>query len=353
MKPFPLPVVALGAGSQPEDPDLAYMPLPGEVESFIMPALPSSEDVSHLGRAIELIGQLAALAARWQPGERCVRELAGLNSEELALVNQVLGEGEVSAKALLADGGEARIQESVFAGVWRVCRFDANGQQTGDSVEVAPIPELAGLNSEELALVNQVLGEGEVSAKALLADGGEARIQESVFAGVWRVCRFDANGQQTGDSVEVAPIPELLIERAQAASRWLDALPPMPATLMNAAPIGAELLARQRQALDSPHVINFTLLPVTPDDLAWITELVGEGAVGIFSRGYGKCRVLATALTHVWRVQYFNTMNTLLLDTLEITRIPDVTLADGEDIADSAERLGEAHHWLCGAFDHV
>ena len=286
MKPFPLPVVALGAGSQPEDPDLAYMPLPGEVESFIMPALPSSEDVSHLGRAIELIGQLAALAARWQPGERCVRELAGLNSEELALVNQVLGEGEVSAKALLADGGEARIQESVFAGVWRVCRFDANGQQTGDSVEVAPIPEL-------------------------------------------------------------------LIERAQAASRWLDALPPMPATLMNAAPIGAELLARQRQALDSPHVINFTLLPVTPDDLAWITELVGEGAVGIFSRGYGKCRVLATALTHVWRVQYFNTMNTLLLDTLEITRIPDVTLADGEDIADSAERLGEAHHWLCGACDHV
>jgi hydrogenase-1 operon protein HyaF len=286
MKPFPLPVVALGAGSQPEDPDLAYMPLPGEVESFIMPALPSSEDVSHLGRAIELIGQLAALAARWQPGERCVRELAGLNSEELALVNQVLGEGEVSAKALLADGGEARIQESVFAGVWRVCRFDANGQQTGDSVEVAPIPEL-------------------------------------------------------------------LIERAQAASRWLDALPPMPATLMNAAPIGAELLARQRQALDSPHVINFTLLPVTPDDLAWITDVVGEGAVGIFSRGYGKCRVLATALTHVWRVQYFNTMNTLLLDTLEITRIPDVTLADGEDIADSAERLGEAHHWLCGAFDHV
>lgn len=233
-----------------------------------------------------MIGQLAALAARWQPGERCVRELAGLNSEELALVNQVLGEGEVSAKALLADGGEARIQESVFAGVWRVCRFDANGQQTGDSVEVAPIPEL-------------------------------------------------------------------LIERAQAASRWLDALPPMPATLMNAAPIGAELLARQRQALDSPHVINFTLLPVTPDDLAWITDLVGEGAVGIFSRGYGKCRVLATALTHVWRVQYFNTMNTLLLDTLEITRIPDVTLADGEDIADSAERLGEAHHWLCGAFDHV
>lgn len=286
MKPFPLPVVALGAGSQPEDPDLAYMPLPGEVESFIMPALPSSEDVSHLGRAIELIGQLAALAARWQPGERCVRELAGLNSEELALVNQVLGEGEVSAKALLADGGEARIQESVFAGVWRVCRFDANGQQTGDSVEVAPIPEL-------------------------------------------------------------------LIERAQAASRWLDALPLMPATLMNAAPIGAELLARQRQALDSPHVINFTLLPVTPDDLAWITDVVGEGAVGIFSRGYGKCRVLATALTHVWRVQYFNTMNTLLLDTLEITRIPDVTLADGEDIADSAERLGEAHHWLCGAFDHV
>lgn len=288
MKPFPLPVVAfVGAGSQPEDPDLAYMPLPVQMDSFTMPALPSSEDIRHLNTALAVVGELAELAARWTP----------------------------------AAGSLSR--------------------------------SLAGLPAADLTLINQVLGEGEVSARALLADGGEVRIQESVFAGVWRMCTFNAAGEQTGDAVEIAPVPSVLIERAQASSRWLDSLPALPSTLMNAAPIGAELLARQRQALDHPHVINFTLLPVTPDDMAWIEGLIGEGQVGIFSRGYGKCRVLATALVHVWRVQYFNTMNTLLLDTLEITRIPDVTLADAEDIADSAERLAQAHGWLLGEFDHV
>ena len=84
---------------------------------------------------------------------------------------------------------------------------------------------------------------------------------------------------------------------------------------------------------------------------AWITELVGEGAVGIF-RGYGKCRVLATALTHVWRAVFQHHEHPAVGHPGNHPH-PDVTLADGEDIADSAERLGEAHHWLCGAFDHV
>ena len=75
MKPFPLPVVALGAGSQTGRPGFGLYAAAGEVESFIMPALPSSEDVSHLGRAIELIGQLAALAAL--AARRSVRARAG------------------------------------------------------------------------------------------------------------------------------------------------------------------------------------------------------------------------------------------------------------------------------------
>ncbi len=80
MKPFPLPVVAfVGAGSQPEDPDLAYMPLPVQMDSFTMPALPSSEDISHLNTALAVIGELAELAARWTPAQGSLsRSLAGL-----------------------------------------------------------------------------------------------------------------------------------------------------------------------------------------------------------------------------------------------------------------------------------
>jgi hydrogenase-1 operon protein HyaF len=55
---------------------------------------------------------------------------------------------------------------------------------------------------------------------------------------------------------------------------------------------------------------------------------------------------MATRLQNVWRVQYFNGMNAILLDTLEITRMPEVALAAADDIADAIERLQEALDWL-------
>jgi hydrogenase-1 operon protein HyaF len=86
-------------------------------------------------------------------------------------------------------------------------------------------------------------------------------------------------------------------------------------------------------------VVNFTLLPHTEDDLSWLDAALGEGAVTILSRGYGNCRVTATALAGVWRVQFFNSMDTLILDTLEVTDMPEVVLAAPEDLSDSARRL--------------
>ena len=281
MKPFPLPVVALGAGSQPEDPDLAYMPLPGEVESFIMPALPSSEDVSHLGRAIELIGQLAALAARWQPGERCVRELAGLNSEELALVNQVLGEGEVSAKALLADGGEARIQESVFAGVWRVIERLPDGRLQ-DRIEVGAIPE------------------------------------------VLKTC-----ARQDGASGH------------RPAAR-------LPEGVMNAPTLLQELHDQRQQwrAGQSAHLVNLSLLPLSPADMACLEEQLGTGRVVILSRGYGNCRISSTRVPNTWRVVYYNSQDAMILNSIEVVDMPEVACAAPEDLVDSEQRLREVMAWV-------
>ena len=90
---------------------------------------------------------------------------------------------------------------------------------------------------------------------------------------------------------------------------------------------------------DLPHVINLTLLPHTEADLDWLAEALGTGSVTILSRGYGNCRITATALPHVWRVQYFNSMDTLILDTFEVSGLPEVACAAPEDLADSAARL--------------
>ena len=68
--------------------------------------------------------------------------------------------------------------------------------------------------------------------------------------------------------------------------------------------------------------------------------------MAILSRGFGNCRVTSTAIRNLWRVQYFNSMQTLILDTIEITRVPEVAMAAGEDLADSRERLIELLEWM-------
>lgn len=112
---------------------------------------------------------------------------------------------------------------------------------------------------------------------------------------------------------------------------------------MNAPPLLAELNARisEYRTADQPHIINLSLLPQTEQDLAFLEQRLGKGPVTILSRGYGNCRITATATRNAWWVQYFNSQETLILNTLEVSEIPGVACASPEDIADSAQRLQE------------
>jgi hydrogenase-1 operon protein HyaF len=70
------------------------------------------------------------------------------------------------------------------------------------------------------------------------------------------------------------------------------------------------------------------------------------GPVAVISRGFGNCHVTSTGIADVWRVQYFNNMNTLILNTIEIVDVPAVVLAAIEDLTDSRERLAELVDWM-------
>ena len=82
---------------------------------------------------------------------------------------------------------------------------------------------------------------------------------------------------------------------------------------------------------------------MSPEDLQYLFDAFGTGTVSILSRGYGNCRITSTGLNHVWWVQYFNSMDQIILDTLEVVDVPEVAQAAADDYADSVERLGE---WL-------
>ncbi|MBP2301072.1 hydrogenase expression/formation protein [Azospirillum picis] len=198
-----------------------------------------------------------------------------------------------------------------------------------------------------LTLVDEALGEGEVAVRVDRA-GDRLEIQEAALAGVWRV-RALGDGDRR-ESLLVGAFPRVALNRA-----FLPAVPPAaeppPAGLMNGLPILAELLDRSAGWAPghSPHAVNFSLLPHTPEDLAFIERRLGIGATTILSRGYGNCRVTSTATPNVWWVRYYNSVDTLILDTVEITDVPAVVCAAAEDIADSAERLAEILDALEGA----
>lgn len=214
--------------------------------------------------------------------------------------------------------------------------------ETQGEGEAGRLFDLSGYEPDELTLIGQVLGEGEVSATVALPDGVIAQVQESVMAGLWRVRFNDADGRLVADYAEVAAIPAA-VERAAQMTRTLEVIGTPPAGAMNVLPVLTEIRDRalaHRQG-DPAHTITFSLFPMTEADMAFLQDTLGPGPVQLLSRGYGTCRIVATGVRNVWSVQFFNAMDAIVLDTLEIGDVPVTARAAVEDFRDSAERLKE------------
>ncbi|WP_139559221.1 hydrogenase expression/formation protein [Methylotetracoccus oryzae] len=197
--------------------------------------------------------------------------------------------------------------------------------------------DLSALGTGCQRVLHETLGEGEVSGR--LTPHGE--IQETAFAGLWWVREPAADGAANCERLEACALPDA-VRKAAAGRMQIDT--PAPTTgLMNGPALLAEVVDRaaRYRADDSSHVINLTLLPVTPEDLEYLDAALGRGGVSLLSRGYGNCRITATQLDGVWWVQYFNAAEKLLLNTLEIIDLPESALAAPEDIADTIERLAD------------
>jgi hydrogenase-1 operon protein HyaF len=286
-KPFPVPVVAaLGPGSHEEEEALAYLPMPQGMSTYAPPPLPEREAFA------------------------------------------------------LHRGAVAALREALHA------------MRRPGAVDTSQVIDLGGLGIAERELLNQVLGEGEVAARVLGGDGTtRVQIQESVFAGLWRVIHLQ-DGHVARDTMEVGSIPAAVLEAAREdAFAPREPFGPAPEGAMNAPSLLVEIEDRQRRwhAAQPPHVVNLTLLPLTPEDSQHLDAQLGAGRVVILSRGYGNCRIANTRVPRTWRVTYFNSQDLVILDTLEIGRVPEVACAAHEDLEDSAERIAEVLDWVEGA----
>jgi hydrogenase-1 operon protein HyaF len=115
----------------------------------------------------------------------------------------------------------------------------------------------------------------------------------------------------------------------------------VPDDVMNAPPILIELQehAASWHPGDAAHVINLTLLPLSEGDIRFLDDTLGTGPVETLSRGYGNCNVSSTAYPGIWWVRYTNSMGRQILNTLEVTDVPEVIRAAQEDLDDSRRRF--------------
>lgn len=208
---------------------------------------------------------------------------------------------------------------------------------------------LTACDAGTLRFVDEVLGEGEVSA---LVDAPPVRllIRESVVPGIWRVRQLQAEALQR-EYLETGPVPRALLEWAQAIHGDGATVEPdvFPQGLMNAPALTHEIFAKAAAyASGGEETLNLSLLPMSPADLDFLVSTLGLAGVSILSKGYGDCRISLTRLPNVWWVQHFNSTDQLILNTLEITAMPAVAMAAKEDLEDALARIGEMRADLLG-----
>ncbi len=286
----------VGPGSHQEELVLNYMEMPKEMDTFDIPVLPESDELSEHPQAAAALQQLQLLL--------------DVTADRMAIAQDGATEG-------------------------------------GALIEGTQKLSLDGIEPGACSLLYQTLGEGEV-ALMILNDQltTRLRVQETVLAGVWWIQQLDDQQQLQSQWLEVGAIPEAVLDEAfppQTPNTF--ELGPLPGNLLNGASVVLELLEKAaehaRTPLQQPHVVNLSLLPFSPEDQNFLHQRLGGGRVAILSRGYGNCRIHSTAVAGVWSVQYFNSTDQLILDTLEVIAVPQVACAAREDLEDSAERLRE------------
>ena len=122
-------------------------------------------------------------------------------------------------------------------------------------------------------------------------------MQETAFAGVWRVRREDARGAVLEDILEAGDMPAVAEGcgregRRRAPRRGA----PARGRHERARPSSSELRhhAQRFKPGTAAHVVNLSLLPLAPADHEGLDAVLGEGPVAILSRGFGNCRINAT-----------------------------------------------------------
>lgn len=117
--------------------------------------------------------------------------------------------------------------------------------------------------------------------------------------------------------------------------------PVSPGLTGNAPPLLRELLEMVHRLLDAGEAssIDLSALPLTPADLDWLREKLGEGEIVVTLQAGGESTLAETACAGVWWVTHRNEQGTVTAQFVEVAFVPELVKAHPKDVAVGMEQL--------------
>jgi len=98
-------------------------------------------------------------------------------------------------------------------------------------------------------------------------------------------------------------------------------------------------LAQRLLASDESSAIDLRALPLTPADLDWLRETLGQGQVVATLDAEGESTLSETVCPGVWWVTHHNEQGAVASEFIEVTYVPELLKAHPDDVKIGLEHL--------------
>jgi len=117
--------------------------------------------------------------------------------------------------------------------------------------------------------------------------------------------------------------------------------PAEPGLTGNAPPLLREISELLRRLLETGETaaIDLSALPLTPADLDWLREKLGEGEIAVTLQASGESTLNETACPGVWWVTHNNEQGVVSSQFIEVTFVPELVKAHPQDVKIGWEHL--------------
>lgn len=110
----------------------------------------------------------------------------------------------------------------------------------------------------------------------------------------------------------------------------------------NALPLLREISELVRRLLETGETgaIDLSALPLTPADLDWLQEKLGQGEIAVTLQANGESTLNETACPGVWWIEHHNQHGAVTTQLIEVAWVPELVKAHPKDVELGSEYLG-------------